>query len=360
MTMSVLAGMLTAGMALSASALETADVEGTWYGSLYGMNMTVVLNGDGTYISNMDLSPEDITEGTWKIQDETVILDVDSDQETAMTWQDGVLSMNDNGIEVDLTREPVQNFTPAEAVSDPALEDFGGDYTVTKIDFQGLVMDADMIGINMNIVIDGDKVTLNSPAMDLENTKIKCVLEDGTLKYVDSEAGDEESSAEEESEYFRLQLLQDGMLRADMYLSGEQVVMYAADTASIETEENPDADSAPQDAETAPEADAAAEVPEETVTEGAADAEASAKEAEPASEETAAESAETEAKEYNDEATVKKVQEALNAAGYDCGTPDGLTGPNTNNAIAAFEEANGIETDGKITDALLKALGIEN
>ncbi|MBQ8306034.1 MAG: peptidoglycan-binding protein [Blautia sp.] len=86
-----------------------------------------------------------------------------------------------------------------------------------------------------------------------------------------------------------------------------------------------------------------------------------------ASEDTAA-AAETEAaapaaqesapKVYTDQATVKKVQEALNSAGFNCGTPDGVAGNNTNKAISDFKASKGLSGGTEITDELLAALGI--
>ena len=62
---------------------------------------------------------------------------------------------------------------------------------------------------------------------------------------------------------------------------------------------------------------------------------------------------------YTDRETVKKVQQALNDAGYNCGTPDGLAGKKTNQAVIDFKAANGIDdATPDITDALLAALGI--
>lgn len=60
-----------------------------------------------------------------------------------------------------------------------------------------------------------------------------------------------------------------------------------------------------------------------------------------------------------DKATVKAVQQALNDAGYDCGTPDGVAGKKTAAAITAYQEANGLEATGEIDDALLAALGLD-
>lgn len=61
---------------------------------------------------------------------------------------------------------------------------------------------------------------------------------------------------------------------------------------------------------------------------------------------------------YTDQDTVKSVQEALNKAGYDCGTPDGLFGSKTGDAISSYQESSGLEVSGEIDDALLAALGL--
>lgn len=53
---------------------------------------------------------------------------------------------------------------------------------------------------------------------------------------------------------------------------------------------------------------------------------------------------------------VKKLQETLNAMGYDCGTADGIFGAKTEIAVRSFQQANGIAADGiagKNTLALL-------
>ena len=61
---------------------------------------------------------------------------------------------------------------------------------------------------------------------------------------------------------------------------------------------------------------------------------------------------------YSDPAIVQKVQEALNAAGFDCGTPDGAAGAKTHEAIAAYQAANGLAETGEIDAALLESMQI--
>ncbi len=55
--------------------------------------------------------------------------------------------------------------------------------------------------------------------------------------------------------------------------------------------------------------------------------------------------------------TVRLIQARLNERGFNAGTPDGLAGPQTRAAIAAFQQAFGYAPDGKPSAALLQALG---
>lgn len=61
---------------------------------------------------------------------------------------------------------------------------------------------------------------------------------------------------------------------------------------------------------------------------------------------------------YTDRETIKKVQTALNAAGFNCGTPDGIAGAKTYAALNAYQEANGLAVSDLITDSLLRRMGI--
>ena len=56
--------------------------------------------------------------------------------------------------------------------------------------------------------------------------------------------------------------------------------------------------------------------------------------------------------------TVKEVQKALNDAGYNCGTPDGVAGKNTKKAITDYQKDNGLAASGIIDDSLLRSLGL--
>ena len=60
---------------------------------------------------------------------------------------------------------------------------------------------------------------------------------------------------------------------------------------------------------------------------------------------------------YNNYECVQVVQEALNDAGYSCGTPDGIAGEGTKSAIRDFQSDHGLEETGEVTDELIDALG---
>ncbi|MBR1561514.1 MAG: peptidoglycan-binding protein [Clostridia bacterium] len=55
---------------------------------------------------------------------------------------------------------------------------------------------------------------------------------------------------------------------------------------------------------------------------------------------------------------IKAAQQALNAAGYDCGTPDGVMGNNTRSSLSAYQQAQGLTVTGTPTYETLVALGV--
>ena len=57
--------------------------------------------------------------------------------------------------------------------------------------------------------------------------------------------------------------------------------------------------------------------------------------------------------------TIKAVQEALNNAGYDCGTADGVAGSRTRDAISRYRSENGLTAGTEIDAELIENLGIK-
>lgn len=59
-----------------------------------------------------------------------------------------------------------------------------------------------------------------------------------------------------------------------------------------------------------------------------------------------------------DKDLIKKVQQALNDQGYDCGEVDGIMGKKSKQALKDFQADNGLTVDGIIGDQVKNALGI--
>src|SRR5690606_25251830 len=55
-------------------------------------------------------------------------------------------------------------------------------------------------------------------------------------------------------------------------------------------------------------------------------------------------------------ADIARVQELLNRLGYDAGSPDGLMGPRTRDAILEYQLTEGLETTGTVTHETLNSL----
>jgi len=58
----------------------------------------------------------------------------------------------------------------------------------------------------------------------------------------------------------------------------------------------------------------------------------------------------------NDDAVVLELQQALTAAGYDPGAADGTFGEQTEAAVIAFQQANGLSVDGRVGSETAAAL----
>lgn len=62
--------------------------------------------------------------------------------------------------------------------------------------------------------------------------------------------------------------------------------------------------------------------------------------------------------EYKDSTTIRIVQQILNERGYNCGTPDGISGGKTSEAIRSYQADKGMTVNGLVTDELIQALDI--
>lgn len=220
----MLSMLLTAAMILAmlccGALAEAADVTGEWYGSLFGITMTMTLNEDGTYTMEMD--GEDPNEGTWRLDGESLIMDEGGDDEAVFAYDGESLYMDMEGIEFLFTREPVEAFVPAAARTDAALEEFAGDWSCTLVSMMGMQMPPEMAEVEMALSIEGETVVMTLGLFgEPETVELPAVFADGALTLTipaDYEGG--------EDSVFTVQLLEDGTMSVTSLLFEEEVVFY--------------------------------------------------------------------------------------------------------------------------------------
>ena len=77
----LIALMMLVSAAVCGAVAETADIIGEWYGSIFGLSMTMTLHEDGTY--TMSMAGEEADSGTWSFDGTTLTTDEGTDGEAA-------------------------------------------------------------------------------------------------------------------------------------------------------------------------------------------------------------------------------------------------------------------------------------
>ena len=215
----ILSVLLSAAMILAmlccGAFAEAADVTGEWYGSLFGLAMTLTFNEDGTYV--MDMDDEDPTDGTWKLDGDSMILDEGTDEEVVFAYDGESLYAEMEGLEFLFTREPVEVFEAAPARTDATLEEFAGTWNCTLVDMMGMQVPPEMAEMELTLTIDGANVCMIM-GISGEPTDIDLTGEfaDGALTVtVPSEYEDVGASD------FTIQLLEDGTMSVTTLMMDE-------------------------------------------------------------------------------------------------------------------------------------------
>ena len=220
LSMLLVAVMMCTALCCGAMA-EAADVTGEWYGSLFGMTMTLTLNEDGTYV--MDMGDDDPSEGTWKLDGESLIMDEGADGEITFAYDGSSLYADaGDGMEFLFTREPVAAFEPAAARTDATLEEYAGSWTCTLVSMMGMQLPPELAEIELSMIIDGENVNLTLGLYGEPITAdLTAPFADGAMTLtVPSEYEDEEDTV------FTLQLLEDGTMSAETTMFEETCTFY--------------------------------------------------------------------------------------------------------------------------------------
>ena len=220
----LLATLLALTMLVSAvvcgAVAEAADIVGEWYGSVFGMSMTLTLHEDGTY--TMSMIGEEAEPGTWSFDGMTLTLDEGSEGESAFAYDGESLSASMEGMDFVFTREPIATFEPAPARTDAALEEFSGSWNATTIGIMGMYLSPDVIGAGISLDIDGTTVvmTIIQEDSEPEAVTVEATFADGVLTVADP------TSTEESSTFWTLSLLEDSTMSMFTQMEGIEMTYY--------------------------------------------------------------------------------------------------------------------------------------
>ncbi len=227
MTAFLMTLLMTVLLAVSVLAAETASINGTWYGEMFGLPMELNLKEDNTYEMTIAGAMEDAETGTWELKDN--VLYMDGDESMGLTFDGESLKGGSEGLELNFTREEPETFTPANPVKDAKLEDFAGDWEADNISYQGIILSGEAIGMDLKVTIDGTTVKMNSVFMEMEDEEGEYEFKDGKLTASDGEG--------EEAIESTIELLEDGTIALTMKDSEQNMTFYMNKSFASETVE---------------------------------------------------------------------------------------------------------------------------
>ena len=220
-----LAMLLSLALVLSiccvGAAAQSADITGVWYGSIYGMVMTLTLDDTGDY--TLEMADEDMGTGTWHLNGEALKMYAGNKNESIFIYDgEGIYADLGGETEVFFTREPVEPFQPAADRTDAKLEELSGEWVCTLVSMFGVQMPPEMAEMDMRLSIAGEMVTMTLSLMGEPVTEaLQAVFADGALTLMQSpehELGDFTP--------FVIQLLEDGTLRSSSTISEDPFDFY--------------------------------------------------------------------------------------------------------------------------------------
>lgn len=171
----ILAILLAAVMLLGCTAMaETVDLTGSWYASMAGMALQLDLNADNTYA--MSMMGEVAGDGVWELDGETLYLDRGTETETAFAVTADSLYAAEDGMELNFTREPVEQFVAPAKVAAEDASAFNGSWNGTMVSIPELGMSLDISAAKEEL----------GEMLGMEDTTL--VIEDGNAAVFGAEA----------------------------------------------------------------------------------------------------------------------------------------------------------------------------
>lgn len=210
----VLALIMVLSMMLGACA-EAAGVTGVWYGDMYGMVATMTINEDGTY--SLEMMGESAP-GAWVLEGNQLYMDKGTETEAVFTYDEAAQTLDWDGMI--FGREVIEQWMPAAAKADAAIEEFAGEWVAERVDAFGAILPVADAGIEAKLSIEGSHVVLTMFFVEEEVTEADAVFADGALTQSKENNG--------ETLTYVVSALEDGMLSCTAPMFGETVTFFLA------------------------------------------------------------------------------------------------------------------------------------
>lgn len=207
-------------------AIAETDYTGEWYlnevrfgdmtlsPSLYGRDVTLSLNADGTArMESSEEGVEQVNDGSWAQNESGLTLTIEGSPLVFTPDADGnlIADVSETGDETNMymvygREKRVETlYVPAPARAAESLSEFDGVWRIHSIDLFGTMVPASMYGFEVQLEIEGGSIKITSEQLEGEAIReANGTLEDGALvlRFAD----------EAETTEMRLMLLEDGML----------------------------------------------------------------------------------------------------------------------------------------------------
>lgn len=174
---------------MAGSFAESEDITGEWYGDYFGVELTYVLNADGTAVMSMPGMGE-LGTSSWVLDGEDFVMTEESSGlEAKGTYADGKLTLMIDDTEIVFTRDHIAG--PDIADVDPAAAEdaFNGVWLAAHAQTMGLYVDASMAGM-ADVVMEFRDGTLHFVSGDADSVTfffgtdpIELTYADGTFSY---------------------------------------------------------------------------------------------------------------------------------------------------------------------------------
>ena len=215
---------------------EAGDVTGDWYGSMYGMPITLTLNADGTYLLTIQGTDQQMP-GKYELKDGIVYMDGSDDPADGFVFDGSSLVNETQGVTLTRDAETAPAVELAEVDPEAPLEAFAGEWTCKYLSMMNMVMDIDKVPLEQiganglpAIKIEGENVEisgLDSLASSASSLTFKYDSGALVLNLPESLAG---SGLED---MLKFQMLKDGMLAMTVSM-GDQSMMFCFVPAAAE------------------------------------------------------------------------------------------------------------------------------